>query len=177
VKVSHCPESNMKLGAGVAPLPNLLKLGVTVGLGTDGAASNNDLDLWGEMSQTARLHKVWTLDPTVLPAFQTVALATSQGAGVLGLGDRLGTLRPGKEADLIVVDLNRPHLTPLYDPYSHLVYTATGGDVQTVLVHGRVVVQDRRLLSFDLEETLARARELAGGLLAKKVGNLTSRSG
>jgi 5-methylthioadenosine/S-adenosylhomocysteine deaminase len=166
VKVSHCPESNMKLGAGVAPLPNLLKLGVTVGLGTDGAASNNDLDLWGEMSQTARLHKVWTLDPTVLPAFQTVALATSQGAGVLGLGDRLGTLRPGKEADLIVVDLNRPHLTPLYDPYSHLVYAAGRGDVRHVMVAGRWLMRHRELLTLDWPETAARFKTGGQELLA-----------
>ena len=124
VKVSHCPESNLKLAAGVAPIPGLLKLGVTVGLGTDGAASNNNLDLWGEISLAARLHKVWSRDPTLLPAAQVLALATREGAKVAGLGDTTGTLTPGKAADLIVVPLKAPHLTPLYDPYSHLVYAA-----------------------------------------------------
>jgi 5-methylthioadenosine/S-adenosylhomocysteine deaminase len=119
VTVSHCPESNLKLAGGVAPVPELLARGVTVGLGTDGAASNNNLDLWGEMSLAARLHKVWQGDPTVLPAPQVVALATREGATVLGLGDRVGTLTPGKQADLIVVDVNQAHLTPLYDPFSH----------------------------------------------------------
>ena len=175
--VAHCPESNMKLASGIAPVADLLRRGVPVGLGTDGCASNNNLDLIQEMDTAAKLQKVHCLDPTVLPAPTALSLATCGGARVLGLEKEVGTLAPGLKGDLIVIDLDQPHLTPLYDPYSHLVYAATGADVQTVLVHGRVVVQDRRLLSFDLAETLARARELAGGLLAKKVGNLTSRPG
>jgi 5-methylthioadenosine/S-adenosylhomocysteine deaminase len=175
--VAHCPESNMKLASGIAPVADLLRLGVPVGLGTDGCASNNNLDLIQEMDTAAKLQKVHYLDPTVLPAPSALGLATRGGARVLGLEKEVGTLAPGLKGDLIVLDLDQPHLTPLYDPYSHLVYAATGADVQTVLVNGRVVVQDRRLLSFDLEETLTRARELAGGLLAKKVGNLTTRPG
>jgi 5-methylthioadenosine/S-adenosylhomocysteine deaminase len=149
VKVSHCPESNLKLAAGVAPLPDLLAAGVTVGLGSDGAASNNNLDLWGEMSLAARLHKVWRLDPTLIPAAQAVALATREGARVLGLADRVGTLSVGKEADLIVVDLNQPHLTPLYDPYSHLVYAARAADVRHVMVAGRWLLFDRRFTTLN----------------------------
>jgi 5-methylthioadenosine/S-adenosylhomocysteine deaminase len=149
VKVSHCPESNLKLAAGVAPIPALLKLGVPVGLGTDGAASNNNLDLWGEMSLAARLHKVWMGDPTLLPAAQVVALATREGAQVLGLGDTTGTLTVGKAADLIVVALNQPHLTPLYDPYSHLVYAARAADVRHVMVDGRWLLYDRRFTTLD----------------------------
>jgi 5-methylthioadenosine/S-adenosylhomocysteine deaminase len=175
--VAHCPESNMKLASGIAPVADLLRLGVPVGLGTDGCASNNNLDLIQEMDTAAKLQKVHYLDPTVLPAPTALGLATRGGARVLGLDQQVGALVPGLKGDLIVIDLDQPHLTPLYDPYSHLVYAATGADVQTVLVNGRVVVQDRRLLSFDLEETLARARELAGGLLAQKIGNLTSRPG
>jgi len=149
VKVSHCPESNLKLAAGVAPIPDLLRLGVTVGLGTDGAASNNNLDLWGEMSLAARLHKVWGRDPTLMPAAQVVALATREGARVLGLGEITGTLTPGKAADLIVVGLDQPHLTPLYDPYSHLVYAARAADVRHVMVGGRWLLTARRFTSLD----------------------------
>jgi 5-methylthioadenosine/S-adenosylhomocysteine deaminase len=158
VKVSHTPESNLKLAAGVAPIPQLLARGVTVGLGTDGAASNNDLDLFGEMSLAARLHKVWNRDPTLLPAAQVVALATREGARVLGLEERIGTLTPGKEADLIVVELNRPHLTPLYDPYSHLVYAAGAADVQHVMVGGRWLLHHRQLKTLNWAELAPRLK-------------------
>jgi len=159
--VAHCPESNMKLASGLAPITDLLHRGVPVGLGTDGCASNNNLDLLTEVDTAAKLAKVRQLDPTALPAPEALALATRLGARVLGLEGEVGALAPGLQADLVVIDLDRPHLTPLYDPYSHLVYAATGGDVATVMVAGRLLVEDRRLLAFDLEETLARARELA----------------
>ncbi len=166
VKVSHCPESNLKLAAGVAPIPELLAQGVTVGLGTDGAGSNNNLDLWGELSLAARLHKVWRGDPTCLPAPQAVALATREGARVLGLEDQTGTLTPGKEADLIVLDLNQPHLTPLYDPFSHLAYAARAADVRHVMVRGRWLLFDRRFTSLDWPEIAARLRRDSRGLAA-----------
>ncbi|MDP3181591.1 MAG: amidohydrolase [Desulfobaccales bacterium] len=159
--VAHCPESNMKLASGIAPVGELLSRGVPVGLGTDGCASNNNLDLLQEMDTAAKLQKVRYLDPTVLPAPAALELATRGSARVLGLAREVGALAPGMKGDLVVIDLDQPHLTPIYDPYSHLVYAAGGADVQTVLVHGRVVVQDRLLMTFDLEETLARARELA----------------
>jgi 5-methylthioadenosine/S-adenosylhomocysteine deaminase len=139
---------------------------VTVGLGTDGAASNNNQDLWGEMSLAARLHKVWQGDLTVLPAHQVVALATREGAKVLGLGDRVGTLAPGKQADLIVMDTNQAHLTPLYDPYSHLVYAARSADVRHVMVAGRWLLKDRQLLTLDWGEIASRARAYARDLAA-----------
>ena len=175
--VAHCPESNMKLASGIAPVVDLLKRGIPVALGTDGCASNNNLDLIQEMDTAAKLQKVHCLDPTVLPAPTALKMATVNGARVLGLEDQVGALIPDLKGDIMVIDLDQPHLTPIYDPYSHLVYAATGADVQTVLVHGRILVQDRRLTSFDLEETLARSRELASGLLAKKVNNLASRLG
>ncbi|MGQ9688410.1 MAG: amidohydrolase family protein [Desulfobaccales bacterium] len=159
--VAHCPESNMKLASGMAPVADLLARGVPVGLGTDGCASNNNLDLLTEMDTAAKLAKVRDLNPTALPARETLTLATWQGARVLGLEKEIGRLAPGFKADLIVIDLDQPHLTPIYDPYSHLVYAATGGDVQTVMVEGRLLVENRRLLAFDLEETLGQARELA----------------
>jgi 5-methylthioadenosine/S-adenosylhomocysteine deaminase len=158
VKVSHCPESNLKLAAGVAPVPELLQLGVPVGLGTDGAASNNNLDLWGEMSLVARLHKVWHQDPTILSAAQVVALATREGAVVAGLGAISGTLTPGKSADLIVMPVDRPHLTPLYDPYSHLVYAARAADVSHVMVAGRWLLFDRRFTTLDWPAIAAKAK-------------------
>lgn len=166
VKVSHCPESNLKLAAGVAPIPELLAAGVTVGLGTDGAGSNNNLDLWGEISLTARLHKVWRQDPTLIPAAAAVALATREGAKVLGLGAHTGTLTPGKEADLIVVDLNQPHLTPRYDPFSHLAYAAGAGDVRHVMAQGRWLLFDRRFTTLDWPEIAARLRRDCRGLAA-----------
>jgi 5-methylthioadenosine/S-adenosylhomocysteine deaminase len=166
--VAHCPESNMKLASGIAPVVELLKRGVPVGLGTDGCASNNNLDLIQEMDTAAKLQKVHHLDPTALPATATLDLATTLSARVLGLQDQVGALAPGMKGDLVVIDLDQPHLTPIYDPYSHLVYAATGADVQTVLVHGRMLVQDRQFLAFDLQETMAKARELAQGVAAGK---------
>jgi 5-methylthioadenosine/S-adenosylhomocysteine deaminase len=166
VKVSHCPDSNLKLAAGVAPIPALLKLGVTVGLGTDGAASNNNLDLWGEMSLAARLHKVWGQDPTLLPAVQVVALATREGARVMGLDAISGTLTVGKAADLIVVPLTSPHLTPLYDPYSHLVYAARSADVVHVMVGGRWLLYERQFTTLDWPALARQARLLSRDLPA-----------
>jgi 5-methylthioadenosine/S-adenosylhomocysteine deaminase len=160
--VVHCPESNMKLASGMAPITDLLARGVPVGLGTDGCASNNNLDMLQELDTAAKLAKVRQLDPTALPARQALALATRGGAQVLGWDREIGSLTPGLKADLVVIDLDQPHLTPIYDPYSHLVYAAIGADAHTVMVEGRLLVEDRRLLSFDLQETLARARELAG---------------
>jgi 5-methylthioadenosine/S-adenosylhomocysteine deaminase len=158
VKVCHCPESNLKLAAGIAPVVDLLKKGLSMGLGTDGAASNNNLSLLGEMSLAARLHKVTSLDPTVLPAREVVEMATLGGARVLGLEEVTGSLAPGKEADLIIVELQQPHLTPLYDPYSHLVYAAAPGDVQQVMVQGQWLLQDRQFLTLDWEEIMEQAK-------------------
>ena len=175
--VAHCPESNMKLASGIAPVVELLKRGVPVGLGTDGCASNNNLDLMQEMDTAAKLQKVHCLDPTVLPATAALDLATTGSARVLGLEGQVGALVPGLKGDLVVLDLDQPHLTPIYDPYSHLVYAATGADVQTVVVHGQVLVQDRQFLAFDLEETLAKARELARALTARGTAGRRSLSG
>ena len=137
VKVAHDPESNMKLGAGVAPVPAMLRRGIDVGLGTDGCASNNNLDLFGEMGMCAKLHKVFSADPTVLPAEKVVEMATIGGARVLGMADRIGSIAPGKWADIILVDMKKPHLTPLYHPFSQLVYAASGADVSTSIIGGQ----------------------------------------
>lgn len=163
-QVVHNPESNMKLASGVAPIPRLLELGVNVALGTDGCASNNDLDLFGEMDTCAKLHKVVTLDPTVLPARSVLQMATRNGAGALGFGGKVGELTPGMWADIIVVDFGGAHLTPLYEPASHLVYAARGADVRHSIIHGRLVMEDRRLLTLDVEEVMDHARAIAGAV-------------
>jgi len=159
VKVVHNPESNMKLASGIAPVPEMLAHGLTVGLGTDGCASNNNLDLFTEMDTAAKLHKVHTMDPTVMDAFTVLKMATIEGAKVLGFEDITGSLEVGKKADVIVIDINKPHLTPMYNVASHLVYAATGNDVSHSIINGRLVMEDRKLLTLDLDEVIARARE------------------
>jgi 5-methylthioadenosine/S-adenosylhomocysteine deaminase len=159
--VAHCPESNMKLASGVMPLSDLHTAGIHVGLGTDGSASNNDLDLFGEMSTTARLHKVMQRDPTVADAHQVLAMATSEGARALGMDAQIGSISKGKLADLVIVETRTPHFTPMYEPVSHLVYAARGGDVRHVMVGGRWVVRERQLLTFELAPVMAEARAVA----------------
>jgi 5-methylthioadenosine/S-adenosylhomocysteine deaminase len=161
VGVAHCPQSNLKLASGTAPLSAYQRTGVRVGLGTDGAASNNDLSLWGEINSAALVHKLVDGDPTAADARTVVRLATRGGADLVGMGDRLGSLEAGKRADLILIDLQQPHLVPLYDIYSHLAYAVGQGDVTTVVIEGRVVMRDRRLETLDEEELLARALEMA----------------
>lgn len=162
VRISHNVQSNMKLASGIAPVPAMRNAGITVGLGTDGCASNNSLDLFQEMDRTAKLHKVATADPTVCPAREVLAMATLQGAVALGLGDRIGSIECGKKADLIALDLRQPHLTPLYDPISHLVYSARGSDVRQVWVDGRQLVRDGRLLTVDVADLLKQTADAAG---------------
>lgn len=149
VKVAHCLESNMKLASGIAPVVKMLDAGVTLGIGTDGSASNNDVDMFGEMSTVAKVHKAYNMDPTVMGAETVVNAATIGGATVLGAEKDIGSLEPGKKADLIVIDLNQPHLTPLYNPASHLVYAARGSDVIHSVINGKIVMQNRRLTMLD----------------------------
>jgi 5-methylthioadenosine/S-adenosylhomocysteine deaminase len=164
VKVAHSPESNMKLGAGVAPVPEMLRRGIDVGLGTDGCASNNNLDLFGEMGMCARLHKVFSSDPTAMQAQKVFEMATIGGARVLGMADRIGSIEPGKCADIILVNIKKPHLTPLYHPFSHLVYAASGADVSTSIIAGKVVMRDRRLLTIDLIEVMGEVRRIGAAI-------------
>jgi 5-methylthioadenosine/S-adenosylhomocysteine deaminase len=161
VKVSHCLESNMKLASGTAPVVELLAAGATVSLGTDGSASNNDADLFGEMNCVAKVHKIAHLDPTVMGAETTLYAATMGGATALGAAEAIGTLAIGKKADCIVIDMDQPHLTPCYNIPSHLVYAVRGGDVLHSVINGRVVMQDRELTTIDEKETVARMVELA----------------
>jgi len=159
VGIAHCPSSNSKLASGVAPVPRMLALDLAVGLGTDGpAGSNNDFNLFEEMDLAAKLHKVTTGDPQALTARQAVEMATVRGARALGMQDLIGSLEPGKYADLITVRLDRPHATPLYDVYSHMVYALKGSDVEDVMVHGRWVVHQGKPLTLDSAAILAQAR-------------------
>jgi 5-methylthioadenosine/S-adenosylhomocysteine deaminase len=161
VQVVHNPESNMKLASGIAPVAHLLERGVNVALGTDGCASNNNLDLLGEMDSCAKLHKVAALDPTVLPAATVLRMATRNGAQALGWGGLIGELAPGKWADVIVLDFQQAHLIPMYEPISHLVYAARGADVRHSIIHGRLVMESRRLLTLDIEEIASHVRNIA----------------
>jgi 5-methylthioadenosine/S-adenosylhomocysteine deaminase len=159
VGVAHCPQSNMKLSSGAAPIPQMIKSGLRVGLGTDGAASNNDLSLWEEMDTAAKLHKLVTMTPTVVSAEQALEMATMGGARALHMEKEIGSLEAGKRADLILIDLDAPHLTPLYNLRSHLVYAVKASDVTDMIVDGRVLMRSRKLLTLDEEAAKAAARK------------------
>jgi len=161
VKVAHNPESNMKLASGVAPIPQLLAAGVCVGLGTDGCSSNNDLDMLLEMDTAAKLHKVTCLDPTVMDARTVLRMATIEGARALGLDTITGSLTPGKQADLIIVDTERPHLQPMFRPASHLVYSARGSDVVFVMIAGKVVMEKGALFTIDVDRAIREVNRIA----------------
>ena len=159
--ISHNPESNAKLASGIAPLPDILRSGIPVGLGTDGCASNNNLDLFHEMDMAAKLHKAASLDPTTMDARTVVEMATIGGARAIGLGTHIGSLEVGKQADVIIIDTARSHLSPIYHPASHIVYAAKSSDVRDVVVDGCVLVRDRKVLQLDVEKIMARVREIA----------------
>jgi len=161
VGIAHCPTSNMKLASGFAPVPALLEAGAVVGLGTDGCASNNNLDMFEEAHLAALLHKAHSGDPTTLPAHTALAMATRLSAQALGLGDIIGTLEVGKRADIILVDMSSAHLQPPRDPISHLIYAAHGSDVRTTIVEGQVVMNDGELLTVDEAQVIARATQCA----------------
>jgi len=159
VKAIHNPESNMKLASGIAPVPAMLKSNVTVGLGTDGCASNNNLDLFAEMDMAAKLHKINTMDTTVMDAVTVMRMATIEGAKALGMGGITGSLEKGKKADVIILDTKKPHLTPMYNPFSHLVYSARGNDVTHCIINGQLLMEDRKLLGIDLYGIMEKARQ------------------
>ncbi len=160
-KVSHNPASNMKLANGITPVTDMIEAGVIVGLGTDGCASNNNLDMIKEMSTAAKLHKVAMLDPTVMDAKTAVRMATINGAKALNMEHLTGSLEVGKKADIITIGLNKPHLTPIYNEYSHLVYAASGADVDCVIINGKVVMEDRQLLTINENDVMKEVREIA----------------
>ncbi len=164
VKIVHCPQSNLKLASGIARVNDMLKAGLTVALGTDGPASNNTLDMFSEMKTAGILQKGILKDPTAVTAKDVVKMATICGARALGLDDITGSVEAGKKADLIIIDTKSLHMTPMYDPYSHLVYAAKGSDVDTVIINGRILMRNRTLLCID--ETSIRKNTV---LLAEKI--------
>ena len=164
VGVIHNPTSNMKIASGIAPVTAMLAAGVRVGLGTDGAASNNDLDMWEEMRLAAYLQKVDRMDPEALPAETVLAMATSGGADAIGLGEWTGSLEPGKRADLIQVEFDDVHHVPTYDVVSHLVYVSDEQDVASTIVDGRILMKDGRLLTVDTARVRKEATQLAAAI-------------
>ncbi len=165
VNVSHNPVSNMKLASGIAPVPKMLARGVNISLGTDGCASNNNLNMFEEMKTAALLHKVDTSDPTVLPAQQVLEMATINGARAMGINS--GMLKVGCMADVIIVDMDKPHLTPRYNVASHLVYSASGADVRTTIVNGKVLMDDYKVLSMDKQTVMEKAKDAASNLISR----------
>lgn len=166
VVVAHCAQCNMKISSGTAPVARMLQAGVTVTLATDGPASNNDLDLWEELRAAAFQQKLTTRNPLSLPAYEVLRMATVEGARAMGLMGELGIIKEGALADVILLDLQKPHLQPLGDVVSTLVYSAKASDVEMVVVGGRVVVENRRVVGLDmtalLEEANRRAEALRG---------------
>ena len=156
-RIVYCPESNMKLASGVAPIQAMIEKGICVGLGTDGCASNNNLDLFTEMDSAAKLHKVFKKDPTVMDAKTVVRTATIEGAKAVGIGGLTGSLEPGKQADIIIIDINKPHLTPMYHPESHVVYVVNGSDVSDVFVAGKELMRNYTPVSLDVSDIMRQA--------------------
>jgi len=159
VAVGHNPQSNMKLASGVAPVAEMLRRGISVGIGTDGPSSNNDLDMWEEMRTASLAQKSATGDPRVLSAYETLYMATAGGARALGMEDRIGSVAAGLRADLILVDPSGPHLRPCYDPAAALVYGGKAADVRTVIVEGRILVENGKLCREDLDDTVRAAEK------------------
>lgn len=169
VGVIHNPNSNLKIASGISPVPEMLAAGVTVGLGTDGAASNNDLNMWDEIKLSALIHKGRLLEPEIMPAETALHLATSMGARAIGLGPSIGSLEVGKRADLIQVSLDNAHLVPVYDVISHLVYAAGPQDVYTVIVEGKILMRDRNILTLNEDEVIKEARAIGERIKAEMV--------
>ena len=167
VSVAHNPQSNMKLASGIAPVKKMLNAGINVSIGTDGASSNNDLDMWEEMRTASLLQKVSTLDPCAIPAYTALQMATVNGAKAIGREGELGILVQGAFADILLVDIEKPHLYPHTNLISELVYSTHASDVDTVILNGRIVVENRKCLSMNVQEVLSTAQKHIDALTAK----------
>ena len=167
VSVAHNPQSNMKLASGIAPVKKMLEAGVNVSIGTDGASSNNDLDMWEEMRTASLLQKVNTLDPCAVPAYTALQMATVNGAKAIGREGELGVIAPGALADILLVDIQKPHLYPHTNLISEIVYSTHASDVDTVIVNGRIVVKNRKCLSMNAQDVCNTAQKHIDALLSK----------
>ncbi|WEU41049.1 MAG: amidohydrolase [Candidatus Odinarchaeum yellowstonii] len=156
VNVVHNPVSNLKLASGVSPLPKLLNNKINVSLGTDGPCSNNSLDMFETVKITALLHKGVNLNPTVLPAHEVIKMATINGARTLGWDSEIGSIEKGKKADLLIIDLSKPHATPLYNEFSQLVYALKSSDVDSLLVNGRFIIENKVMKTVNVEDTISK---------------------
>jgi cytosine/adenosine deaminase-related metal-dependent hydrolase len=163
----HSPSANMKMASGVARVPEMRAAGVSVALGTDAGANNNCHDMVREMKAAALLHNITRMDAAALTAEDVIEMATIDGARAIDRADKLGSLEAGKQADIILVDLDKPHTTPVYDPIANLVYAAHGGDVDTVIVAGKILMQGRQLVGIDEAAVLGEAQEAGEGLLRR----------
>lgn len=161
VSVAHCPISNMKLASGIMPLPEILGAGINVGLGTDSACSNNNLDMFEEMKVVALLHKVNKLDPVIVKAQTVLDMVTINGAKALGLEKEIGSLEKDKKADLIILDFKKPHLIPRHNLISHLVYSVQGSDVETVIINGKVIMENREIKKIKQDKILKEVEKFA----------------
>ena len=169
VSVLYNPSSNLKLGNGFADIRNMLKHNINIALGTDGSSSNNNLNMFEEMHLAALVNKGVEEDPTVLPAYSVLEMATLGGARALGIDTVTGSLEVGKKADILLLDLDKPHLTPMHDPISALVYAASGSDVSHLFCNGKLIMKDYEILTFDEKDVLKKARMLAKELIAKTI--------
>jgi len=167
VKVVYNPVANMKLASGIPRVKDLLDAGITVGLGTDGPASNNSLDMFETMKFAALLQKIFYMDPKVLPAWKVLEMATIDGARALGIDKSVGSLEIGKRADLILIDFEEPHLTPIHDPYASLVYSACGSDVDTTIVDGKILMENGEVKTLDEDDVIKKGRETASDLISR----------
>jgi 5-methylthioadenosine/S-adenosylhomocysteine deaminase len=167
VNVVHVPVANMKLGLGAAKIKDLVDLGVNVGLGTDGPASNNSLDMFETMKIAALLQKITYQNPTVMPVYEVLEMATINGAKALGLGENVGSLQVGKKADIVLIDLSKPHLKPLHNIYASIVYSAHGSDVDTVIVDGKILMENRQVKTLDEQAVMEKAEKTALDLLSR----------
>jgi 5-methylthioadenosine/S-adenosylhomocysteine deaminase len=167
VKVSHNPISNLKLASGISPVPKMLKKGITVSLGTDSPCSNNTADMFEVMKTAAILHKGINKNPTVMPAEQVLEMATIEGAKALSWENEIGSIEVGKKADLSIISLKKPHLCPLYSEASHLVYAVKASDVETVIINGRIVMENGKLTMLNIEKVMDMVEKAKNNLLSK----------
>jgi len=167
VKASHNPISNLKLASGISPIPKMLRKSITVSLGTDSPCSNNTADMFEVMKATAILHKGIARNPTILPTEQVLEMATIEGAKALSWEKEIGSIEIGKKPDLAIINLKKPHLCPLYNEPSHLVYSVKASDVETVIINGKIVMQDRKLTKLNIEKVMEDVERTKNSLLDK----------